>query len=516
MTFEGVKSDESSDSASQVDTTVRGIALVGGTVPDPLMVAHKATLRRKPAHSMSVESLGAFKASESSYNPHSLEPSELEELPRVSGIMLDICAMLSAQQPDVVCDAIIPRFLDLLPLLAAQQHRRDMHLSGVAVAQGGSPLECDDPNSALWKEAQALLRPLLFVSSNNRTLVLKHTPALFQMILMFVGHGSRKMRPGIHALTCNIVHTIVAIVEGVSENADLHAGQIDHLRDALATVNGDAIEFLMCDPRQNWMTMPAFQSIAAVLVQSVTSCAGPIATQWRDSWWQMAVAHSCASVPNVSASRSCVIMGLLATDKDVNRKVVAQLLRNLQLSVKFATDPGDNFHIESLLRSLSRIARVADVEANIVLFWPAVSFLMYGMQPVFQEAAQLLLNVVGRLTSLAGEIEEVLLNLRQANAQFEGAFGSLESPAMFGISFASNFSFAMAATVLRGLNIGSCRDVIVDTLNLLHELTQDGRVSGYASLLLLLQKDPSRYARTTIEAPRGMRLFLFLLVVLAI
>ena len=115
--------------------------------------------------------------------------------------------------------------------------------------------------------------------------------------------------------------------------------------------------------------------------------------------------------------------------------------------------------------------------------------------------------MLGRLTSLAGDIEDVLLDVRKSNINFEIALAALESPVMLGISFRSNFSFALAATVMRGLDIGSCRDVIVDLLNVVHDLTQDGFVSGYATLLLLLQKDPSRYARTTESARRKCILF---------
>lgn len=170
-------------------------------------------------------------------------------------------------------------------------------------------------------------------------------------------------------------------------------------------------------------------------------------------------------------ARAFVVIGMLATSE-----VDDDLLYQMLVAIKTALtqcDESETTAVVSMLRCLCRIIPSLKEYCRYLpgLFWLAVSLLECGLVPFFEEAAQLLrviLEAMDKQGAFADNgMSSTLLNHRAQ--QLEDQCTQLDN--LVGISFEASFSFALVATIFRGVRVNRLRPSVEALLRCLLRIT---------------------------------------------
>ncbi|XP_075145354.1 neurofibromin 1 isoform X2 [Haematobia irritans] len=326
----------------------------------------------------------------------------------------------------------------------------------------------------MWDDIAILGRYLLMLSFNNCLDVATHLPYLFHTITFLVCSGSLSMRASTHGLVINIIHSLCTCTKPIfSEEAQrvlrLSLDEFSlpkfYLLFGISKVKSAAVTAFRSScrhPPDKWLgnervtqplppdrerlSLPSLEVITDALLEIMESCMRDVPDcQWLQTWNSLARSFAFCYNPALQP-RALIVFGCIS--KSVTDQEVKQLLRIL---VKAVESFNDITLIEAIVMCLTRIQPLLRPESPIHrnLFWVAISVLQLDEGNLYGAGLALLEQNLHTLKSQGcfdnANIAEVMMCTRE---KLEWHFKQLDHAV--GLSFRSNFHFALAGHLIKG------------------------------------------------------------------
>ena len=169
-------------------------------------------------------------------------------------------------------------------------------------------------------------------------------------------------------------------------------------------------------------------------------------------------------------TRAFVSLGILATS-DVDDDLLYQMLVALKKALS-TYDESDTTAVVSMLKCICKVIPALPANSRYLpsLFWLAVALLESSHMPVYIEAIQLLQATLESMFEQGNfkkrGVAATLLENRQPLSDIAGQLDSL-----LGLSFTSNFSFALSAIIFKGVRHQLLRKYAESALRALLKIT---------------------------------------------
>ncbi len=169
-------------------------------------------------------------------------------------------------------------------------------------------------------------------------------------------------------------------------------------------------------------------------------------------------------------SRAFVALGVLATS-DVDDDLLYQMLVAFKTALSQASET-DTTSVVSMLRCITNVVPATNGNSRYLaqLFWLAVALLQSSHMALYVEAIRLLRVTVETMAD-HGLFKEhgVTATLLEGRVALEEIACQLDH--LLGLSFDSNFSFSLAATIFKGVRHSALRDAAEGALRSLLSIT---------------------------------------------
>ncbi|KAI8394136.1 uncharacterized protein BYT42DRAFT_553510 [Radiomyces spectabilis] len=325
---------------------------------------------------------------------------------------------------------------------------------------------------AAWPEIAVLLRFMLMMSFSNTGPVKPYLPEIFHTVSLIVATGPTLIRSSVHELVVNVIHMLCTAVPLPEENVKKLHFLLNDVCDGKSRVY-----FGLIKPHANALTvtkdtitdyadtvnLTSLENIVRLLLEA-TNVGAPstdIGNMWRARWMGLVTSTAFQFNPAIQP-RSFVVLGCLAQE-EVDDDLVYQILVALRgaLAVFNETNPS---LIVSIMMCLSNIIDHLPADSRYLssLFWLAVSLVQMGHPATFATAVQFLQSVLRALDArklfFHHAMEPTLKRAREPLADI-----ARDLDREVGVSFDNQFSFAIAAILLKGLK--HCpREIVFDCL----------------------------------------------------
>ncbi|KAJ1927924.1 Ras GTPase activating protein ira2 [Tieghemiomyces parasiticus] len=327
-----------------------------------------------------------------------------------------------------------------------------------------------------WSEIAVLIRFSLMLMYNNPAAAQQYLPEIFFNLTMVIGIGPASIRTSVHGLVINVIQSLVASV--AMDKADLKdlnslVAQFSEPRfrlmfglhrvsgNAAAVHGGNGADVEMPDATSLVALETIIQSLLGVV--DCRTFAADVANAWRARW--MSLVTSTAFQYNLAIQpRAFVMLGCLASD-EVDDDLLYQVLVTLRGALA-AFDDKDTNLIQSIVLCLTKLVNKLPIDSQFLpsLFWLAVAVLQIGHVHLFISGLALLEETLRALDTQGFLVDtmpyEFLLATRQP---FEDTMAAIDGTT--GVNFHTDFSFALATLLLKGLHHPNSKGAV---LNLLH------------------------------------------------
>ncbi|KAJ1654692.1 Ras GTPase activating protein ira2 [Dispira simplex] len=328
-----------------------------------------------------------------------------------------------------------------------------------------------------WSEIAVLIRFSLMLMYNNPAAAQQYLPEIFFNIVMVIGIGPPNIRASVHGLVINVIQSLIASV--AMDKADLKVlnslvTQLSEPRfrlmfglhqvsgnSAVMHVTGSGSDVDPPDTTSLLSLETIIQSLLSILDCKTFSM--DVANGWRARW--MSLVTSTAFQYNLAIQpRAFVMLGCLASD-EVDDDLLYQVLVTLRGAL-VAFDEKDTNLVHSIVRCLTKLVDKLPMDSQFLpsMFWLALAIVQIGNVTLFTSGLALMDEVLRALDrhSFFDNMEpyQFLLSSRQG---FEDTISAID--ATHGVNFYTDFSFALATYLIKGLHHPSSKSGV---LNVLH------------------------------------------------
>ncbi|KAJ3055682.1 Ras GTPase activating protein ira2 [Rhizophlyctis rosea] len=365
-----------------------------------------------------------------------------------------------------------------------------------------APTLVDHPT---WNEIAVLLRFVLMLSFNDRLNVRQFLPELFHVVSMLVGIGAPIVRSSVHGIVVNTVQTLCTAGDLdqtslatlrvlLSEFSDertmtlfglggtgLGQSQYGNATDWSVTVGNSA--FLFTGESLNGemvrdVPLGSLETIVNSLLDVMTYGAADaeLSATWKSRWMSLIASTAFQYNPAIQP-RAFIALGCLARD-DVDDDLLYQILVALRGALTLFEE-NECHLIVSIIMSLCNIVAGLPEDSRYLrpMFWLAMALIQIGHQPIFQGALTLLTVVLRTLNGQGCFDEEgMVAPLLRARAPIHDVAAELD--AAVGIHFTSDFAFAAASNLLKGIKHASSKSATVSALTTMLEISSQPGVSA--------------------------------------
>ena len=348
---------------------------------------------------------------------------------------------------------------------------------------------CISPTTSLeqhimWDDIANLARYLLMLSFNNSLDVIRHLPYLFHIVSCLVCTGPVSMRASTHGLVINIIHSLCTCTKpALSEeckrllrlNLDEFSLPKFYLLFGISKVQSAATtafrsttrtqserfsgaadrSFAMSPPDREPLSLDSLADITEALLEIMELCSSCVPScNWLLQWTALARSFAFRYNPALQP-RGLVVFGCIA--KSITDTDIKQLLRHL---VKALESFSDITLIEAIVMCLTRLQPLLRKESPIhkALFWVAISILQLDESSLYASGLAFLEQNLHTLESHGtfdnDSIETVMMTTREA---LEWYFKQQDHSV--GLSFKSNFHFALVGHLIKGFRHPSASTV---------------------------------------------------------
>ncbi|KAI9261580.1 hypothetical protein BDA99DRAFT_547292 [Phascolomyces articulosus] len=320
-----------------------------------------------------------------------------------------------------------------------------------------------------WTEIAVLIRFILMLSFNNRGPVKSYIPEIFHVVSLVVGVGSTMMRASVHGLVVNMIQSLCTSMPLTETNVKKLQLVLTELSDSKArllfgllkphanafTINNETLTDIT-EPIQ----LASLETIVNQLLE-VLHCGAPsidVANAWRARWMSLVASTAFQFNPAIQP-RAFVVLGCLGRE-EIDDDLLYQILVALRgaLSIFNESDPNLVLSIMMCLKNIVE-SLPGDSRYLLQLFWVAVALVQVNHSPIFVMAIDLLQAVLRALDAseffVGDTVADVLLAAREPMSDV-----SRQLDRLCGVNFESHFSFALAATFMKGLRHSNAKDMI--------------------------------------------------------
>jgi hypothetical protein len=354
-----------------------------------------------------------------------------------------------------------------------------------------------------------LLRFCLMLSFNNRLYVQQYLPEIFHIIVLVVSTGSSLVRSTVHGLLINVIHSLCTSLK-------LHERQTKALNRLLNEMNEPKFRLLFGINRgtsnaftiatesntlacENLELMPlsSLEAVTLFLLEAMSSGAATpgtlplpirqfyigffsfnfiknngtveLAATWRSRWVGLATSQAFHFNPALQP-RAFVELGCLSRG-EMDDDLVYQILAALRRALAYFNETDCNL-ICSIIMSLSSMVESCSVESKFLrhLFWLGIAIAQIGHIPLFIQSLTLVQTVLRNLSSKGYFVQEspndFLMRSRKSLAEVVDQIDY-----SCGVSFPSDFAFAVSVTVLKGLRHPATKAITISTLMTFLDIT---------------------------------------------
>ena len=372
---------------------------------------------------------------------------------------------------------------------------------------------CQSPTPTLeqhhiWDDIAILLRYLLMLSFNNSLDVASHLPFLFHIVTLLVSTGPLTLRASTHGLVINILHSLctcsqpqfsdetqrvlrLSLAEfslpkfyalfGLSKvkSASVIAFRTGFIRQQqqqhhhhhhssqMLSIDKSPIPMPMLTERSitaanayspvteqtERMSLISLETITDTLLELMEACMNDIPDcEWLAQWQELAKRFAFQFNPALQP-RAIIVYGCIS--KVTSDGEIKALLRIL---VKALESFSDIDLIDSIIMCLTRLLPLLPAESKIhkFIFWIALSILQLEETQLYASGLALLEQNLHTLDHMLNLFENTSTHQQQtldkimmdAREPLEWQFKQLD--ASMGLSFKSNFNFALVGHLIKG------------------------------------------------------------------
>ncbi|RCI06233.1 Ras GTPase activating protein ira2, partial [Rhizopus stolonifer] len=335
------------------------------------------------------------------------------------------------------------------------------------------------PKHSSWPEISCWIRIMLMISFHSTNKQKPLVTEIFHFVAMTVSTGPTFIRSSVHELVVNLIHTLVTNLSVSPENRKKLKYILDDVCDGKYRVhfglnksyaNAFTItESTMTDDME-FMDLSSLEVIIRLLLDTI-QYASPdthTANSWRARWMSLVTSMTFQFNPALQ-SRSFVILGCLAQD-EIDDDLLFQILVVLRNELA-RFDKNSPHLVISILMCLTNIIDNLSIKSRYLkpMFWLAMGMTQMNIPSIFSHAIKLLHATLRTLDTHKcfenQSVEQVMLQVRSKYVYIAHRIDST-----IGISFDSNFTFAVAGMLLRGFQHADARDNIFSCLSAFLEI----------------------------------------------
>ncbi|GAC96962.1 RasGAP group protein [Pseudozyma hubeiensis SY62] len=355
--------------------------------------------------------------------------------------------------------------------------------------------------NASWKEIATLMRMNMVLSFTNRVETLLYLPELLHVILLLAGNGVDATRHSIYGSAINLVHSLCTedprearkpeeamprsveavaklrvLLERLAEPESLKlfglpvASQVGGSSAASATSQAVVRE------------TPDNASIErlATLMYEVADVAAPntdAANSWRARLASLVTSTAFQYNPIIQ-SRAFVLLGCLAQG-EIDDDLLYQILVSLRGSIAEWASSSADMPMISIVTCLSKVVKILPTRSRYLpqMFWLGIAMVQCGHVPLFKAGVELMhatVDTIWERDILASQGNELISYLLDARFEFRDLACKLDDET--GVDFDINFSFGMAALLVKGLRHPTTKEVTTQLMQaMLHHCGVDGQ-----------------------------------------
>lgn len=338
-------------------------------------------------------------------------------------------------------------------------------------------------DNPVWNEICVLLKICLAISFDSRIQAQMFLAELFHVITMVVNCGTIQVKNTVHSLLVNTVHSIAT-------SFPLEEGNMTKLKEILNQLNEPKMCLLFGlnrpTPRDPSMkpghrtseyhtTSTTMEQITMLLLE-IISVAAPttdLANIWRARWMSLVASTAFQSNPAIQP-RAFAVMGCLARE-DVDDDLLYQVLVVLKNALTRFHESGDEEILTAIITSLTKMMDNLSPASRYLqqLFWVAISLVRLGSGAIFNCSSALLEATLRTLNSCGDFVGNRMIPvlIRGQSSSTSIGMAAREIDELYGIRFtADNFHFALAITMMRGLQTSSTKAAAIRTLTTFIEI----------------------------------------------
>ncbi|KAF2077194.1 hypothetical protein CYY_001515 [Polysphondylium violaceum] len=366
----------------------------------------------------------------------------------------EMISSMAAESPQLVSGKIISKLLKLLEKTGeVPVHELSEH--------------------TLWSQIIVYLRLLLILSFDNLIYAQQYLPELLFIICTLFSIGNVNVRITTHGLLINTVHSLYTTL--VSNESKLQGlpfmlsefGQPSFK--LLFGIGGAYLntDFTTPDPTSKELEKMSITNVDPVVssIMQVLNICSPNnqafgTTFWHSRWLSFTTISALKLNPPIQA-RSFITLGIIARSanyvSDELFENILRVLKNVVTSTPKQIITEYNDLIVGILSCLTKLFEYLPANSKYLtsLFWVATTFIQIYDPRIFTAAIsflEVMLKVLDRADCFKESVSKTFL---QAREPYNTILSKLD--AITGISFDSNFSFAIASHLLKGLKYPSTK-----------------------------------------------------------
>ncbi|KAF7302288.1 Ras-GAP domain-containing protein [Mycena indigotica] len=332
----------------------------------------------------------------------------------------------------------------------------------------------DYPN---WTEISTLIR-LCYLGGYQSMKPghnLFYVPDIFHLVTLTAGVGSSLVRKSVYGLVVNLLQ---AMYIGRSEDAP--ASELSLLMEecespetqrlfGLTRLNTSS-EYASFDATGDLAKVDSQERLTDFLIRTLEVTAGSrgLLNVWRARWMSLVSSSAFQYSPAIQIP-AFTTLGSLLTEADDD--FVYQMLVALRMALQQSSE-SDAAIVVTMIRSLAKAAPSLPLGSRylVSLFWLAVALLQCSYITFYSEAASLLSVTLEGMRERGlfrhASVSTVLLEGRDS---FDPVLTQFDS--IMGISFDTNFSFALSAVLFKGLRTSIVKEAAESVLRTLLSVT---------------------------------------------
>ncbi|KAI0638553.1 hypothetical protein C8Q77DRAFT_1047292 [Trametes polyzona] len=330
-----------------------------------------------------------------------------------------------------------------------------------------------------WNEIACLTRLLLVLvnSAKNVVQIQLFVPETIHLVTLIGATGQLYVRCTLFAIVTHMLHGLYSLRLTDSTASPEIQTMVDEcvqpegLRLFGLSKPTPTSDYMLYDPPNSKAVIDDLEALNRLLLrvmEAVSSSQG-LLNVWRARWMGLITSSSFQLSPAVQ-SRAFVSLGVLATS-DVDDDLLYQMLVAFKTALSQASET-DTTAVLSMLRCITNVIPATSSTSRYLtqFFWLAVALLQSSHVALYVEAIRLLRITVENMAE-HGLFKErgVTATLLEGRAPLEDIACQLDH--LLGLSFDTSFSFALAATIFKGVRHSALRDAAEGALRSLLSVT---------------------------------------------